>query len=180
MMHLSRFCEELILWSCPQFGYIEIGDAFTTGSSIMPQKKNPDVAELVRGKTGRVYGSLNSLLTLLKGLPFTYNRDLQEDKEPVFDASDTVQLCLQVFAAMLPSIKLPAIASGGGDRGLHGGHGFGRLPGHQGGALPFGARGHWPDCPLLCSKCTHPACELALGGIPEVTTSLSGRTCLRS
>jgi len=106
MMHLSRFCEELILWSCPQFGYVEIGDAFTTGSSIMPQKKNPDVAELVRGKTGRVYGSLTSMLTLLKGLPLTYNRDLQEDKEPVFDASDTVQLCLQVFAAMLPSIRL--------------------------------------------------------------------------
>ena len=106
MMHLSRFCEELIIWSCPQFGYIEIGDAFTTGSSIMPQKKNPDVAELVRGKTGRVYGSLNSLLTLLKGLPLTYNRDLQEDKEPAFDASDTLQLCLQVFAAMLPSITL--------------------------------------------------------------------------
>jgi argininosuccinate lyase len=106
MMHLSRFCEELILWSCPQFGFVEIGDAFTTGSSIMPQKKNPDVAELVRGKTGRVYGSLTGLLTLLKGLPLTYNRDLQEDKELVFDASDTVQLCLQVFAAMMPSITL--------------------------------------------------------------------------
>ena len=106
MMHLSRFSEELILWSSPAFGYIEIGDAFTTGSSIMPQKKNPDVAELVRGKTGRVYGDLNALLTLLKGLPLTYNRDLQEDKEPVFDASDTVQLCLQVFAAMLPSIEV--------------------------------------------------------------------------
>lgn len=106
MMHLSRFCEELILWSCPQFGFVEIGDAFTTGSSIMPQKKNPDVAELVRGKTGRVYGSLTTMLTLLKGLPLTYNRDLQEDKEPVFDASDTVQLCLGVFAAMMPSIAL--------------------------------------------------------------------------
>lgn len=106
MMHLSRFCEELILWSCPQFGFVEIGDAFTTGSSIMPQKKNPDVAELVRGKTGRVYGSLTALLTLLKGLPLTYNRDLQEDKEQVFEASDTVQLCLMVFAAMMPSISL--------------------------------------------------------------------------
>ncbi|MBI1319376.1 MAG: argininosuccinate lyase [Candidatus Hydrogenedens sp.] len=104
MMHLSRMCEELILWSSPEFGYIEIGEAFTTGSSIMPQKRNPDVAELVRGKTGRVYGSLTSLLTLLKGLPLTYNRDLQEDKEPVFDTSDTLQLSLEVFARMIPSI----------------------------------------------------------------------------
>ncbi|MBX7255197.1 MAG: argininosuccinate lyase [Candidatus Hydrogenedentes bacterium] len=106
MMHLSRLCEELILWSTPEYGFIEIGDAFTTGSSIMPQKKNPDVAELVRGKTGRVYGDLTALLTLMKGLPMTYNRDLQEDKEPVFDASDTVQLCLSVTAAMLPSIQV--------------------------------------------------------------------------
>lgn len=104
MMHLSRFCEELILWSTPEFGFVEIGDAYTTGSSIMPQKKNPDVAELVRGKTGRVYGDLMALLTLMKGLTLTYNRDLQEDKEPVFDASDTLQLCLRVVAAMLPSI----------------------------------------------------------------------------
>lgn len=106
MVHLSRFCEELILWSCPQFGFVEIGDAFTTGSSIMPQKKNPDVAELVRGKTGRVFGGLTALLTLMKGLPLTYNRDLQEDKLHAFDASDTVQLCLGVFTAMLPSIQL--------------------------------------------------------------------------
>jgi len=106
MMHLSRLCEELILWSSPAFNYIEIGDAFTTGSSIMPQKKNPDVAELVRGKTGRVYGSLMSLLTLMKGLPLTYNRDLQEDKEPVFDVSDTVQLSLAVFVKMIPSIHV--------------------------------------------------------------------------
>ena len=104
MMHLSRFSEELILWSCPQFGFIEIGDAFTTGSSIMPQKKNPDVAELVRGKTGRVYGDLTALLVLMKGLPMTYNRDLQEDKEPLFDASDTTQLCLEVFGRMIPAI----------------------------------------------------------------------------
>lgn len=106
MMHLSRFSEELILWSTPAFGFIEIGDAFTTGSSIMPQKKNPDVAELVRGKTGRVYGDLNALLVLMKGLPMTYNRDLQEDKEAIFDASDTVQLCLAVFARMIPSIAI--------------------------------------------------------------------------
>ncbi len=110
MMHLSRWCEELVLWSSPAFGFIEIGDAFTTGSSIMPQKKNPDVAELVRGKTGRVYGSLTALLTLMKGLPLTYNRDLQEDKEPVFDAADTLLLCLEAFARMLPAIEVRAEA----------------------------------------------------------------------
>jgi argininosuccinate lyase len=104
MMHLSRLCEELILWSSPCYAFVEIGEAFTTGSSIMPQKRNPDVAELVRGKTGRVYGSLTALLTLMKGLPMTYNRDMQEDKEPVFDASDTLQLSLQVFARMVPGI----------------------------------------------------------------------------
>jgi len=106
MMHLSRLSEELILWSTPEFGFIEIGDAFTTGSSIMPQKKNPDVAELVRGKTGRVYGDLTALLTLMKGLPMTYNRDMQEDKEPAFDAADTLRLCLGVTAKMIPSITV--------------------------------------------------------------------------
>lgn len=108
MMHLSRLSEELILWSTPEYNFIRIGDAFTTGSSIMPQKKNPDVAELVRGKTARVYGSLTALLTLLKGLPMTYNRDLQEDKEPAFDASDTLQLCLAVTARMIPTIQIKA------------------------------------------------------------------------
>lgn len=106
MMHLSRLSEELILWSGSEFGFVEIGDAFTTGSSIMPQKKNPDVAELVRGKTGRVYGDLTAMLTLMKGLPLTYNRDLQEDKEPVFHAADTARLCLAVYAAMIPSITV--------------------------------------------------------------------------
>jgi argininosuccinate lyase len=106
MMHLSRFCEELVIWSTPEFGFIEIGDAFTTGSSIMPQKKNPDVAELVRGKTGRAYGALMALLTVMKGLPLTYNRDLQEDKEPVFDVSDTLQLCLSVITRMIPTIRV--------------------------------------------------------------------------
>ncbi|MBM4313282.1 MAG: argininosuccinate lyase [Deltaproteobacteria bacterium] len=101
MMHLSRFCEDLVLWSTDEFGYVEIADAFTTGSSMMPQKKNPDVAELIRGKTGRVYGSLVSLLTILKGLPMTYNRDLQEDKEPLFDTVDTLQASLQLLAAMI-------------------------------------------------------------------------------
>ena len=106
MTHLSRLCEELVLWSTSEFGYIEIADAFTTGSSIMPQKKNPDVAELVRGKSGRVFGDLFSVLTMLKGLPLAYNRDLQEDKEPVFDASDTVQRCLAVVGRMLPAIRV--------------------------------------------------------------------------
>lgn len=106
MAHLSRMCEEMILWSTPEFGFIEIGDAFTTGSSIMPQKKNPDACELIRGKTGRVYGDLMALLTQIKGLPLTYNRDLQEDKEALFDASDTVQLVLAVMARMLPSVQL--------------------------------------------------------------------------
>ncbi|MCX5824320.1 MAG: argininosuccinate lyase [Deltaproteobacteria bacterium] len=101
MMHLSRFCEDLILWSTDEFGYVEIADAFTTGSSIMPQKKNPDVAELIRGKTGRVYGNLVALLTILKGLPMTYNRDLQEDKEPLFDTVDTLQSSLRVLTAMI-------------------------------------------------------------------------------
>ena len=105
MMHLSRFCEDLILWSSGEFGFVEISDAFTTGSSIMPQKKNPDVAELVRGKTGRVYGHLVALLTILKGLPMTYNRDLQEDKEPLFDTIDTVKGCLQVLTSMSRHLK---------------------------------------------------------------------------
>jgi argininosuccinate lyase len=110
MMHLSRLSEEFVLWSTQEYNYVVIGDAFTTGSSIMPQKKNPDVAELVRGKVGRVYGDLIALLTLMKGLPMTYNRDLQEDKEPVFDASDTVQLCLAVVAKMIPTIRVNADA----------------------------------------------------------------------
>ena len=104
MMHLSRFCEELILWSTDSFGFIEISDAFATGSSMMPQKKNPDMAELIRGKTGRVYGSLMGLLTLMKGLPLSYNKDMQEDKEAVFDAADTVSQCLLIFNGMLSSI----------------------------------------------------------------------------
>ena len=105
MMHLSRFCEELILWSTDAFGFIEISDAYSTGSSIMPQKKNPDMAELIRGKTGRVYGSLITLLTVMKALPLAYNKDMQEDKQAVFDASDTVKACLCVFTAMLNGIE---------------------------------------------------------------------------
>ena len=103
-MHLSRLAEELVLWSTEEFRLIEISDTFTTGSSIMPQKKNPDVAELVRGKTGRVYGNLTTLLTLMKGLPLSYNRDMQEDKPPLFDTADTLKACLSVMDAMLPQI----------------------------------------------------------------------------
>ena len=105
MMHLSRLSEEIILWSSWEFQFIELDDAYTTGSSIMPQKKNPDMAELVRGKTGRVYGDLMALLTTLKGLPLAYNKDMQEDKEAVFDAVDTVKKCLRVFAPMIRTMK---------------------------------------------------------------------------
>lgn len=101
MMHLSRFSEEIILWSSSEFGFVDLDDAFSTGSSIMPQKKNPDIAELVRGKTGRVYGDLTTLLTVMKGIPLAYNKDMQEDKEAVFDAVDTAKICLELFAAML-------------------------------------------------------------------------------
>ena len=104
MMHLSRFSEEIILWSSWEFKFVELSDAYTTGSSIMPQKKNPDMAELVRGKTGRVYGDLMGLLTTLKGLPLAYNKDMQEDKEGIFDACDTVKMCLQVFAPMIATM----------------------------------------------------------------------------
>ncbi len=105
MMHLSRLSEELILWSSWEFQFIELPDAYTTGSSIMPQKKNPDMAELVRGKTGRVYGDLMGILTVLKGLPLAYNKDMQEDKEGVFDACDTANMCLEVMAGMLPGMR---------------------------------------------------------------------------
>ena len=106
MMHLSRFSEEIILWSSWEFKFVELDDAYTTGSSIMPQKKNSDMAELVRGKTGRVYGDLLGLLTTLKGLPLAYNKDMQEDKEAVFDALETVEMCLDIFAPMIKTMKL--------------------------------------------------------------------------
>jgi len=106
MMHLSRLAEELILWSSSEFGFIEIGEAFTTGSSIMPQKKNPDVAELARGKTGRVYGNLMGILTTMKSLPLAYNRDMQEDKEGLFDTVDTLHTSLEVFAGMVKTLKI--------------------------------------------------------------------------
>ena len=104
--HLSRFCEDLVLWSSSEFGFIRLSDRVTTGSSIMPQKRNPDIAELIRGKTGRLYGNLVTLLTILKGLPMTYNRDLQEDKEPLFDSIDTVKLALEGMGEMLSSMQV--------------------------------------------------------------------------
>ncbi|MGI6172678.1 MAG: argininosuccinate lyase [Christensenellales bacterium] len=118
MMHLSRCCEELILWSSAEFGFVEMDDGFSTGSSIMPQKKNPDVAELIRGKTGRVYGDLMALLTVMKGLPQAYNKDMQEDKEAFFDSHDTWSKCLLVFDGMLKTVRfkkdvLRSAASGG-------------------------------------------------------------------
>ena len=106
MTHLSRFSEEIILWSSWEFKFVELSDSYTTGSSIMPQKKNPDMAELVRGKTGRVYGDLMALLTTLKGLPLAYNKDIQEDKEAIFDSLDTVKMCLEVFTPMLATMKV--------------------------------------------------------------------------
>ena len=109
MVHLSRLAEELILWSTEEFRFIEISDRFTTGSSIMPQKKNPDVAELMRGKTGRVYGNLMALLTLMKGLPLAYNRDMQEDKLPVFDSAETVNACLEVLDEMMREVKFNTV-----------------------------------------------------------------------
>ena len=110
MVHLSRFSEEIILWCSAEFGFIELDDAYSTGSSIMPQKKNPDVAELVRGKSGRVFGDLMALLTMMKGLPLAYNKDMQEDKEAIFDAVDTVSMCLPIFTRMLATLKVrPAV-----------------------------------------------------------------------
>ncbi len=106
MMHLSRFSEEIILWNSNEYGFIELDDAYSTGSSIMPQKKNPDIAELVRGKTGRVYGALTSMLTTMKGIPLAYNKDMQEDKEMSFDAMDTVKNCLALFTGMISTMKL--------------------------------------------------------------------------
>ena len=105
MMHLSRFSEEVIIWNSNEYRFVEIDDAYSTGSSIMPQKKNPDIAELVRGKTGRVYGALMSLLTTMKGIPLAYNKDMQEDKEMAFDAMDTTNGCIQLFDGMLETME---------------------------------------------------------------------------
>ena len=112
MVHMSRLSEELVLWSSEEFGFIELPEAYSTGSSIMPQKKNPDVPELIRGKTGRVFGHLLALLVVLKGLPLAYNRDMQEDKEPLFDTVDTAKACLSVLTGMMPKIRFNKIAMG--------------------------------------------------------------------
>ena len=118
MMHVSRLSEEIILWSSQEFAFVELDDAYSTGSSIMPQKKNPDVAELSRGKAGRVFGSLMTLLTVMKGLPLAYNKDMQEDKEAIFDAVDTVLLCLPALTGMLGTMTVRserlALAAAGG------------------------------------------------------------------
>ena len=106
MVHLSRFSEEIIIWNSNEYQFIELDDSYSTGSSIMPQKKNPDIAELVRGKTGRVYGALTSILTTMKGIPLAYNKDMQEDKELTFDAIDTVKGCIALFTGMISSMKL--------------------------------------------------------------------------
>jgi argininosuccinate lyase len=115
MMHLSRLCEEIVLWSTAEFGLVTLPPEFATGSSIMPQKRNPDIPELARGRTGRVYGNLVSMLTTLKGLPLAYNRDLQEDKEPLFDTVDTLLSTLEVLTAMLPALEIDVSAGGPGD-----------------------------------------------------------------
>ena len=117
MVHLSRFSEEIILWSSNEFGFVTLDDAYSTGSSIMPQKKNPDIAELARGKSGRVFGSLMGLLTMLKGLPLAYNKDMQEDKEQIFDALDTVKMCLPVFCGMLKTMTINKSAMEKGAKG---------------------------------------------------------------
>ena len=113
MMHLSRFSEEVIIWNSNEYQFVEIDDAYSTGSSIMPQKKNPDIAELVRGKTGRVYGALMSMLTTMKGIPLAYNKDMQEDKELVFDAIDTTKGCLALFTGMPGHTAFPSETDGG-------------------------------------------------------------------
>ena len=140
-VHLSRFAEELVLWSTPQFGFVRMPEAFTSGSSIMPQKRNPDAAELVRGKSGRILGDLQALLVVLKGLPLAYSKDMQEDKEGVFDAADSLELCLAAMAAMLAGIAVDADADAGRRRGrLHHRHRPRRLAGARAGrAVPRGA-----------------------------------------
>ena len=147
MMHLSRFSEEIVLWSSWEFRFVELSDAFTTGSSIMPQKKNPDMAELVRGKTGRVYGDLIALLTVLKGLPLAYNKDMQEDKESVFDACDTVKNCLGVFNGMIAGMRaIPENMLNAARKGLYQRNRCGGLSDQKGRTFPqciqnFGAIG---------------------------------------
>ena len=143
-MHLSRFAEELVLWSTPQFGFVRMPEAFTSGSSIMPQKRNPDAAELVRGKSGRILGDLQALLVVLKGLPLAYSKDMQEDKEGVFDAADSLELCLAAMAAMLAGIAVDADADAGRRRRrLHHRHRPRRLAGARARACRSARRTAW-------------------------------------
>ena len=166
MMHLSRFSEEIILWCSWEFKFVDLDDAYSTGSSIMPQKKNPDVAELVRGKTGRVYGDLVTLLTMMKGLPLAYNKDMQEDKEALFDAVDTVELCLPVFAAMVDTLTVrPKNMAQGGGRRLHQRHRLRRLPGQEGPALPGGLYDRGPSGQPVHQDRGHPG-HLDPEGLP--------------
>jgi argininosuccinate lyase len=156
MVHISRLSEELIIWMSQNFGFIKIADRFTTGSSIMPQKKNPDVPELARGKTGRVVGHLMGLITLMKGQPLAYNKDNQEDKEPLFDTVDTLKDTLRIFAEMVGGqlnpatgkkeggITVNAAGHGAPPKGLRHRHRPGRLPGQKGPALPRRARNRGP------------------------------------
>jgi argininosuccinate lyase len=150
MVHLSRFSEEIVLWSSQEFRFVELDDAFSTGSSIMPQKKNPDVAELTRGKSGRSIGGLVTLLTMLKGLPLAYNKDLQEDKEAVFDLLDTVSMCLPAFTGMVRTLRvrrdrMRAAAMSG----FHQRHRSGRLSGWTRPSLPGRPRSVRPPGPPL-------------------------------
>ena len=141
MMHVSRLAEEIVLWMSQNFGFIDLADRYCTGSSIMPQKRNPDVAELARGKTGRVFGHLMGLLTLMKGQPLTYNKDNQEDKEPLFDTVDTLRDTLRIMAEMVAGIIVkPEAMARARAEGLRHGHRPGRLPGEEGPALPRRAR----------------------------------------
>ena len=141
MMHLSRFSEEVIIWNTNEYRFVEIDDAYSTGSSIMPQKKNPDIAELVRGKTGRVYGALTALLTTMKGIPLAYNKDMQEDKEFVFDAIDTTKGCLALFTGMLKTMKFNRGAYGRQrEARIHQRHGCGGLSGEPRSAFPRRSR----------------------------------------
>jgi argininosuccinate lyase len=192
MVHLSRLCEELVLWSSSEFGFVELDDAFATGSSLMPQKKNPDVAELVRGKTGRVVGDLVSLLMILKGLPLAYNRDLQEDKEPLFDAVGTLRSCCGVLAPALETLRVdreamaraaadPAlIATDLAERLVEAGVPF-REAHERIGELVARAReggGRLDQLPREVLRATHPALDLDLRELLSVERSLERRSLL--
>ena len=162
MMHLSRFSEEIITWNSNEYGFVEIDDAYSTGSSIMPQKKNPDIAELVRGKTGRVYGALMGLLTTMKGIPLAYNKDMQEDKEGTFDAIDTAKSCLILFTGMVRTMRFRKEAmERSACRRLYQRHGRGGLSGGEGRSLPRRPRRDRAAGPLL-----HRARERASASFP--------------